>query len=43
MLQLYLHCALCCLLEYFHEKNLPPDYPCKSHDHDHQWADLFMT
>ncbi len=35
--------SLCSLLEYFHEKLLPPDYPCKSHDHDHQWADLVMA
>ncbi len=21
----------------------PPDYPCKLHDHDHQWADLVMA
>ncbi len=21
----------------------PVYYPCKSHDHDHQWADLVMT
>ncbi len=28
------------LLEYFCEKKLPSDYPCKSHDHDHQWAVL---
>ncbi len=24
------------------EKN-PPDYPCKSYDHDHQWADLVIA
>ncbi len=27
--------SLCGLLEYFFEKNLFPNYPCKSHDHDH--------
>ncbi len=25
------------------EKKLPPDYPCKSHDHDHQWTGLIMV
>ncbi len=35
--------SLCGLLEYFCEKKLPQDYPCKSHDHDHQWADLVMA
>ncbi len=30
------------LLEYFYKKKLPPDYQCKSHDYDHQWADLVM-
>ncbi len=34
---------LCHLMEYFREKKIPPDYPCKSHDHDHQWADLVMA
>ncbi len=34
--------SLCSLLEYFCDKKLPPDYPCKSQDHNHQWADLFM-
>ncbi len=27
----------------FVRKKLPPDYPCKSHVHDHQWADLVMA
>ncbi len=31
------------LLEYFLEIKLLPDYPCKSHDHDHQWVDLVMA
>ncbi len=35
--------SLCGLLEYFHKNKLLTDYPCKSHDHDHQWADLVMT
>ncbi len=35
--------SLCILLEYFHEKKCPPDYPCKSHDHAHQWAYLVMV
>ncbi len=35
--------SLCGLLEYFLEKKLLPDYPCKSHDHDHQWADLVIA
>ncbi len=30
-------------LEYLLEKKLLPDYPCKSHDHDHQWADFVMA
>ncbi len=34
---------LCGLLEYCHKKKLPPDYPCKSHVHDHQLADLVMA
>ncbi len=34
---------LCSILEYFQEKKTPPDHPCKSHDHDYQWADLVMT
>ncbi len=25
------------------KKKLPSDYPGKSHDHDHQWADLVMV
>ncbi len=29
------------LLGYFREKKLPPDYSCKSHGHDHWWADLY--
>ncbi len=32
--------SMCGILEYFHEKKLLPDYPCKSHDYDHKWADL---
>ncbi len=24
----------------FLRKKLLPDYPCKSHDHDHKWTDL---
>ncbi len=24
-------------------KKLPSDYPCKSHDHDHQWAYLVIA
>ncbi len=38
--------SLCGLLDYFLEKKLLPDYPCKSHDshdHDHQWADFVMA
>ncbi len=35
--------SLCGLLEYFLEKKLPSDYPCKSHDHDYQWAVLVMA
>ncbi len=35
--------SLCSLLEYFLEKKLLPDYPCKSHDHGHQWAALVMA
>ncbi len=36
--------SLCVLPEYFGEKkHPPPDYSCKSHDHDHQWADLVMA
>ncbi len=31
------------LLEYFCEEKLSPEYPCKSHDHDHQWADFVMA
>ncbi len=27
----------------FVRKNSPPDYPYKSHDHDHQWADFVMA
>ncbi len=34
--------CLCGLLEYFRETKIPTDYICKSHDHDHQWANLFM-
>ncbi len=34
---------LCGLLEYFHDKKTPPRSPCKSHNHDHQWADLVMA
>ncbi len=30
--------SLWCLLDYFLENKLPSDYPCKSHDHDHQFA-----
>ncbi len=29
--------------EVFSWEKLLPDYPCKSHDHDHQWADLVMA
>ncbi len=29
--------------EYFLEKKLPLDYPCKSNDHDYQWAVLVMA
>ncbi len=25
------------------EKKLPTYYPFKSHDHDHQWADLILA
>ncbi len=35
--------SLCCLVEYFLEKKLLPDYPFKSHDHDYQWEDLVMA
>ncbi len=35
--------SLCGLLEYFLEKKIPQDYPCKLHEHDHMWADLVMT
>ncbi len=35
--------SLCNFLEYFRKKKLPTDYSCKSHDHDHQWADLVMA
>ncbi len=28
---------------FFYEKNLPLDYSCNSHDHDHQWVDLIMA
>ncbi len=35
--------SLCSLLEYFIEKRILPDYLCKSHDHDHQWADFVMV
>ncbi len=28
--------SLCSLLGHFLEKKLLPDYPCKSHDHDHR-------
>ncbi len=31
------------LLMYFLEIKLLPDYICKSHDHDHQWADFVMA
>ncbi len=34
---------LCGLLYYFLEKQLSSDYPCKSYDHDHQWAVLVMA
>ncbi len=27
----------------FSWQKLPPDYPSKSHDHDHQWTDLVMA
>ncbi len=27
----------------FSQEQTPPDYPCKSYDHDHQWADLVMA
>ncbi len=27
----------------FLRKKLPPVYPCKLHDHDHQWVDLVMA
>ncbi len=27
----------------FLQKKLLPDDPCKSHDHDHQWADFVMV
>ncbi len=29
--------------EVFSREKHSPDYPCKSHDHDHQWADLVMA
>ncbi len=35
--------SLCGLLEYFPEKQLSPDYPYESYDHDHQWPDLVMA
>ncbi len=35
--------SLCGLLEYFLEKKLSSDYPCKSHDYDHQWSVLVMA
>ncbi len=35
--------SLCGLLEYLFEKELLLCNPCKSHDHDHQWADLVMA
>ncbi len=35
--------SLCSILEYFLENQLVPDYPCKSHDYDQQWADYVMA
>ncbi len=27
----------------FSQEKIPSDYPCKSHNHDHQLADLVMA
>ncbi len=35
--------SLCGLQEYFLEQNIPSDYPCISHDYDHQWDVLVMA
>ncbi len=35
-----LSAAICSILM---RTKIPTDYPCKSPDHDHQWADLVMA